>query len=342
MHDIKTLFVKTTATIADTMQVIDQNAIKMAIVSDDNITLDGVITDGDIRRALLNKKTINDPITSIFNRHPITVEHNTSIDKINAIMMQKSILAIIETDNNKIIKVHIDKNLNKANHKVAVIMAGGLGQRLMPLTKDLPKPMIKINGKPILETIITKLTEEGFTHIYISVNYKKEIIMDYFQDGAKFNVNIKYLIEDKRLGTGGALSLIKDELKDSFLVTNADIITDISYASFLDEHQASSVTASILTNIHRIEIPYGIIETNSDGYFNKIVEKPTYDFLINTGIYALAPSVISHIPKDTFFNMTDLIETLHQLNQNIKLHPTTGHWCDIGKKTDLEQYNYSI
>ena len=343
MFNLEYLLLKSNSTIEQALKVVDASAIKIAIVSDDGKTLKGVLTDGDIRRAIMRKDiNLESSIESIYNKNPITCKRGTSMKQIKSLMKEKKVLHIIEvTEEGEILHLHLGNDLQaQVSNYTAVIMAGGLGTRLMPLTENIPKPMIKINGKPILEIIIANLKSQGFAKVYISVNYKKEIIMDYFKDGKSFGLKIEYLIETERLGTGGSLSLLPADVDQSFIVTNADILSDIHFGNILEQHLQSNSMCSVLITTYKIEVPYGVINLNSEGYFKNLVEKPTYDFLINSGIYALSKDVLKFIPKNQFFNMTDLIEIINKNDTNINLITSENSWHDIGRKEDLAKFNF--
>lgn len=338
-----TFLIPSNSTLQDALQVINDNSKKIALVSNDAKTLLGVITDGDIRRALLKSSSLNTSIENFYNKNPITCKPGISKEAIQTIIREKQILHVIEVnDKMEILKIHSYSKLESGQKNyTAVIIAGGRGIRLMPLTENIPKPMIQINRKPILHTIIENLKRQGFAKIYISVYYKKEIIINYFKDGADFGLNIEYLIEEKPLGTGGPLSLLP-EMENSFVVTNADIISSLNFASMLNEHNNSSAFCSMLGSFYKIQVPYGVISLDEEGNFKGLQEKPSYDFLINGGVYVLSPQVLKYIPKYIFFNITDLIQLLKQKNIKIHLISSKETWHDIGNTEDLRKFNFSI
>jgi NDP-sugar pyrophosphorylase family protein len=216
-----------------------------------------------------------------------------------------------------------------------VLMAGGLGTRLGELTKDKPKPMLELGGKPMLEHIIDMFVSDGFTKFMISVNYKSEVIKDYFKDGQHLGVEIKYLEEVKRLGTGGALSLIDIELNEPFFVTNGDVLTTLSYSKILEFHNQNQSIATMCVKEEEYQIPYGVIETDTDKNILSMVEKPVKKFFINTGIYVLDPQVIKYVPKDEFFDLPSLFQKLGDIGQSTKAFEITDYWIDLGRPSDF-------
>jgi NDP-sugar pyrophosphorylase family protein len=217
-----------------------------------------------------------------------------------------------------------------------VIMAGGLGSRLGELTKDTPKPMLNVGGKPILETILLSLIDYGFHKFYISVNYKKDVIIDYFGDGSKWKVDITYLVEDKKLGTAGALSLIKSNHVDPILVTNGDVITNIDYHSLVKHHKEQKSKATMCVRDYEYMIPYGVVDV--EGFkFCKISEKPIKHFNINAGVYIIDPDVLKIIPKNTFYDMTTLFEDLGKRKRERSVFFLRDYWIDVGQATELAQ-----
>ncbi|MEM7645935.1 MAG: nucleotidyltransferase family protein, partial [Pseudomonadota bacterium] len=221
-----------------------------------------------------------------------------------------------------------------------VLMAGGLGSRLGALTKDTPKPMLKLGEKPILERIISKLKDSGFDQFLISVNYKAEVIKDYFGDGEKWGVKIKYLHEKKRLGTAGCLSLAKEVLNGPFIVMNGDVISNINLGSLVEFHEKSKAHATLCVREYELVVPYGVVI--SDGpRFVDIKEKPSHRFHINAGIYMLNPTCLDHVPVDEYFDMTSLFKNIR--DQNVNIFPIHEKWIDVGKVDDFRraQLNYT-
>lgn len=215
-------------------------------------------------------------------------------------------------------------------------MAGGLGTRLRPLTQDIPKPLLKVGNKPILETIIKNFANHGFVNITISLNYKGEMIKDYFGDGSNFGVNIDYVEENMRLGTAGALSLIENKPNEAFFVMNADLLTDVNFSHLLDFHSFSNSDATMCVREYEYQVPYGVIEVEESNV-TSIVEKPIQKFFVNAGIYVLSPKVFDYIPKNEFYDMPTLFNTFIEKEKRVISFPIHEYWLDIGRMSDFEQ-----
>jgi len=336
---LKHITIKENSSVKVAIEAIDKGAIQLCCVIDDNNILQGVISDGDIRRALLHGIKLNHDIAKVINKKPFTIkEYGDAVEdevKMKEIGIRS---APIINDKNQLIGI---KMLDKSNllfnrDNPIVIMAGGLGSRLYPLTKDIPKPMIEISGKPILEIIINKFANEGFKNIFLCVNYKSEIIKDYFKDGTNFGVNISYIEEDKRLGTAGALSLIKERFNSPIIVTNGDILSRINFSQFVNHHIRQKAKASVAVREYSYEVPFGVIE-NEDGFIKNISEKPTQHFFVNAGIYILEPELIKMIPKNEFYDMPSLINKLVKENEQVASYLIREYWLDIGRNSELEK-----
>ena len=336
---LKHITIKKDSSVKVAIEAIDKGAIQLCCVIDDNNILQGVISDGDIRRALLKGMNLNHDIAKVINKKPFTIKENGDAVEDEIKMKEIGIRsAPIINDKSQLIGI---KMLDKANllfdrDNPIVIMAGGLGSRLYPLTKDLPKPMIEISGKPILEIIINKFANEGFKNIFLCVNYKSEIIKDYFKDGANFRVNISYIEEDKRLGTAGALSLINQKFDAPIIVTNGDILSKINFSQFVNHHIRQKAKASVAVREYSYEVPFGVIE-NEDGFIKNISEKPSQHFFVNAGIYVLQPELIKMIPKDEFYDMPSLINRLVKENEQVASYLIREYWLDIGRNSELEK-----
>jgi dTDP-glucose pyrophosphorylase len=327
------------ATIKQAFETIDKGALKIAIVVNQNKQVIGTISDGDIRRALLKNYTLDDSIENIYFKTPFLANQNDSKQHIikEAISRQLYQVPVVDKNNYLIDIVDIAKALKTRKRKNKVIlMAGGLGTRLHPLTLDTPKPLLKVGDKPILQTIIEKFASSGFEDIILSVNYKANMIKEYFKDGKELGVNISYIQEEKRLGTAGALSLLEDIPKEPFFVMNADLLTNIDFENFLDFHMIQKSLATMAVRDQEYQIPYGVV-TTQDSKILSIEEKPTYKYFVNAGIYLLSPEVLKYIPKDTFFDMPTLFDTLIKEQKNILSFPIHEYWLDIGRMEELQK-----
>jgi dTDP-glucose pyrophosphorylase len=321
----------------DAIRYLDENGNGFLAVVDGDNKLIGILTDGDIRRAILHKKT---DLKDIINRHPVTL--NSTVPRRQAIQYLKSIhrrhLPLVDDDNRLIDVIILDDIEFNAKPNKVVIMAGGHGTRLGELTKNIPKPMLTVGNKPILEYILTHCYEHGFTNIYISVNYKSEVIKEYFRDGSNFGLNIRYIEEKERLGTAGALSLIEETFQEPFIVINGDILTTLNLDILLNHHINTKSDATMCTREIEYQVAYGVV--NIDGTrITSLKEKPTQKVSINAGIYVLSPSVIKFIPKRQYYDMTSLFEQLLQNGLSVNSYPLKDYWIDIGQIQDYESAN---
>ena len=339
MIDYKKSLIGPDATIDETMATIEQSDSKIAIVIDADQKLIGTITDGDIRRGIISGLKITDNIEPIIFRTPTTCHINQAGDTgmLLDLMRDKQIQQIPIIDNDgRIVGLQIRQKLHKKKPNAVVIMAGGQGQRLRPLTEETPKPMLEIGGKPILENQINMFKDAGFNRFCLSVNYKADVIKDYFGNGENHDVEISYLEESQPLQTAGALSLLPEKPSAPFIVINGDILTKVDFSNVLDFHAAQNAFATMCAREHTIEIPYGVI--NADEFeFQSVDEKPSVSYFVNAGIYVFDPDVIDYIPKNEPLNMTDLFKSLKEAHKMCCTYPLHEYWLDIGKKEDFER-----
>jgi len=341
MKNINKIKLSESASIKEALKVIGEGAIKLAIVVDDNDRLIGTLSDGDIRRGLLEGLDLNNAIKSLIVKEPIVIKNNESKEKILKLAMSKKIHHIPVVDDKgvliKIEKVNYPEIPDKKNNKV-ILMVGGLGTRLGNLTKNTPKPMLKVGDKSILQTIVERFTNYGYTNITMCLNYKSHIIQDYFGDGSKFGINLDYILEEERLGTAGALSLIKENPVDPFFVMNGDILTDANIENIHNSYVSSNADALMCVREYNYQVPYGVVETSNNAIAS-IEEKPTQRFFVNAGIYMLSPKILEYIPQNEFFNMTTLFEKLIEKDKNVISYPLNGYWLDIGRFEEFKRAN---
>jgi len=337
MTDFDKVKVSPSCTLQEVLKIIDTGAIKIAIVVDKNNKLLGTITDGDIRRAILDGKSLEDSIEDIYCKKPIIVSINESKESIIKICTSKKIYQIPVVDNEgKVVDIVLLDELlkSKSYPNKVILMVGGLGTRLRPLTETIPKPMLHIGGKPILQTIVEQFANYGFRNIIMCVNYKYDVIQNYFGDGSRFGVSIEYVLENKRMGTAGALSLLKKKPIEPFFVMNGDLLTDVNFENMLEFHLKNNAVASMCVREYDLQVPYGIVNVK-DGEIKSIEEKPIYKFFVNAGIYILNPECIDYIPKNEFYDMPMLIEKLIKIHKKIIPFPIREYWLDIGR---IEEY----
>ena len=326
-------------TLLETMKIIDDSSLQFAVVVDDGNYLLGTVTDGDIRRGILRGEGLNVPIKQVMNASPLTatIRYNYS-DCLNLLKKHKlKQLPIVDMDNRIVDIIFADEDpAAKSNGNSVILMAGGLGTRLRPLTENVPKPMLNVGNKPILETIIEGFKQHGFTNFILSVNYKKEVIQNYFQDGSALGVSITYIEEDKRMGTAGPLSLLKKKPTSPFFVMNGDLLTKVNFEQLLRFHEDSNAVATMCVREYEYQIPYGVIETDGQQLVS-IKEKPLQRSFVNAGIYVLSPEIFDYLPQNKFYDMPDLFKQLIEKQKNVSAFPLREYWLDIGHLADFER-----
>lgn len=327
-------------TLLETMKIIDDSSLQFAVVVDEEQHLLGTVTDGDIRRGILRGEGLDVKITSIMNPNPITAKSGQRYHKYKQIMKSKMLkqLPIVDEDNRIINILFADNTETTLNKNTVVLMLGGLGTRLRPLTNDTPKPMLRVGNKPILETIIEGFKQYGYTNFIFSVNYKKEVIQDYFQNGEAFDVTIEYIEEDKKMGTAGALSLLKKRPTKPFFVMNGDLLTQINFDQLMQFHMNHNSIATMCVREYEYQIPYGVIETDGTDLVT-IREKPIHRSFVNAGIYVLNPEVFNYIPHNEYYDMPTLFEQLIDKNKKTSVFPIHEYWLDIGRMDDFNKAN---
>ena len=337
---IQKLVLKDNTTFQEAVRLLDAGGVGILPVVDANNKLIGIITDGDIRRALLaGEQTLE----KVINRSPKTVLDNVSRHEILALLKQHHLrhMPVVDKENNFKHIVLLDGLYVEDQPNRVIIMAGGLGTRLGDLTKDLPKPMLPVGGKPVLERIINAFTEQGFRKFTICLNYKADIIKNYFGNGSSRSIDIEYTLEKERMGTAGAITLIESEkLADPFFVINGDVLTQIDYMDYMQRHQLSGAIASMAVKQYEEYIPYACVrfdETTEE--VKHIVEKPRNIHFINAGVYILSKDCLPLIPSNTYFDMPSLFDRLIEEKKRIKVYKMDEHWIDIGCPDDYTKAN---
>lgn len=341
MKNWKDILIARDTTIIDTMKVIDQSSLQFAVVVDDNMHLLGTVTDGDIRRGILRGLPLEIPIHKVMNKSPVCGESGKKTFYYKELMSKRQLKQLPIVDHKRRVQQilfieDVAQALQKEN--IVVLMAGGLGTRLRPLTDDIPKPMLTVGDKPILETIIESFKSFGFTKFVLCVNYKKEIIKDYFQDGAYLGVEIEYIEENKQLGTAGALALLTEKPNEPFFVMNGDLLTKINYEQLLDFHNETKSVATMCVREYEYQVPYGVIETENHRLLS-IVEKPVHKSFVNAGIYVLNPEVLQDVPQHEFYDMPNLFKDIMDQQREVAAFPLREYWLDIGRMDDYEKAN---
>lgn len=341
MEQWQKVLIGASSSVIEVMRLIDETTLQFAAVVDEDNRLLGSVTDGDIRRGILKGISLESPIKDVMNPTPIcavsgksTLHYKTQMERLNIKQLP------IVSGNRKLVKIVFAEESKKITQRenTVVLMAGGLGTRLRPLTESVPKPMLNVGDKPILETIIESFKSYGFTKFILSVNYKKEVIMEYFKDGLNLGVSIEYIEESKRLGTAGALSLLKKRPTAPFFVMNGDLLTKINFDQLLNFHQETNSMATMCVREYEYQIPYGVVEVQ-DNKLISIQEKPVKKNFVNTGVYILDPATLDFISTDTYLDMPDLFKTVLSNEQITSAFPLREYWLDIGQMEDYEKAN---
>ena len=337
--DVSKFVIHSGQTIRNAMECINKNWHEVTLVEDSEQRIIGLITDGDIRRGLLRGLTMDSPAIEVMTGSFVSAGPSTSRTVVIEMMKARSIRHVPILDNNRrLLGIHFFEELigSMVKPNIAIIMAGGRGIRLRPLTDNCPKPMIPVAGRPILERLILHLVGHGIKQIYLSINYLGNMIEGHFGDGSSFGCSIKYLREEKPLGTGGALALLPEIPKHPIIVMNGDQVSQVNISRFLSFHKQEKVEATIAIRPYQVEIPFGVIQMKGNRLI-ELEEKPTVNCLINTGIYILNPSVLSHIPENKEFPITELFDILLKRKMPVGVHYVEEDWTDIGRHDDLEK-----
>lgn len=336
------LFIPISASIRIALMVIDKGGVGIALIVDENHRLLGTVSDGDIRRAMLSSLDLDTPVTILLDRKksgqyskPITARVGTARDEL-LFLMRKFVLREIPLLDDRDCVVDLirmdDLVPDELPSLQAIIMAGGFGSRLRPLTEDTPKPMLPVGGRPLMEVLLEQLHDSGIRNVSVTTHFRPEKISDYFGDGKKFGMELSYINEENPLGTGGALGLLAKP-SEPLLVINGDVLTQIDFRAMYAFHQDHEADLTLAVRQYDFEVPYGVVESNGV-FVRKIQEKPQFNFFVNAGIYLLQPDVYDYIPSGKKFNMTDLIQWLLDAGRKVVNFPIREYWLDIGQHAD--------
>lgn len=325
--------------ILDAIKAIEAGSCQIALVVDADRRLIGTVTDGDIRRGILRGIGLDQSVTKVMNPKPLTVPPTLGKEAILRLMREREIHHIPVVDENR--KVVGLETIDSLIHQEAldvwvVLMVGGLGARLRPLTETVPKPLLPVGGRPLLETIIENFATQGFRRIFLSVNYKAEMFEAHFGDGSKLGVEIEYVHESGRMGTAGSLSLLPERPTNPVVVMNGDLLTAVNFSQFLDFHREHRAKATMAVREYSFQIPYGVVETSNHRLVS-IAEKPVQQHFVSAGMNVLEPEVIDMIPKGTAIDMPQLFEAVIAQGGEAAVFPIREYWMDIGRLDDLER-----
>ncbi|MBS3962537.1 MAG: nucleotidyltransferase family protein [Sandarakinorhabdus sp.] len=325
----------------EALACIDRAGSQMVLVVDDRRRLLGTLSDGDARRGLLNGLSLADQVTAAMHKTPTVARSSESRHSMLSLMRQRGLrqMPVLDAEGIVVGMEVVEDFLNTLERENwVVIMAGGLGKRLEQLTRDTPKPMLRVGSRPLLETIVLGYAAQGFKRFYLAVNYKAEQIEHYFGDGSGFGVEIRYVREQQRLGTAGPLSLLPEVPAEPIVVTNADLLTKENFGDMVDRHAASGADATMAVRDYEMQVPFGVVRERN-GYIEAIHEKPIQSFTVSAGIYVLSPPVLALVPKATQFDMPELFDIIVQKGLSARCHRIDGYWLDIGRLPDYERAN---
>ena len=337
--DYRQVTVQTDTTLRQIMKTIDDAGIQIALVLDNAGVLLGTVTDGDVRRGLLNGLTLDSLASEVMNASPKTLTHSKAVQNTLDFMAVHRLNHVPIIDNaGHVVSLAVNDQLQILERRSTpvILMAGGLGMRLRPLTEHLPKPMLQIGDTPLLELIIKRFESQGFHHFTLSLNYLSHLIKEHFGDGTSYGVKIDYVEEHERMGTGGALSLLKKHPDEPFIVMNGDILTTTSFTEMMDFHTKTTSAVTICARHFTTQVPYGVLNTNGTTFIS-MEEKPVHKHLVNAGIYALSPVVLEYLEEGEALDLPNLITRVHDHGHKVSVFEINEYWLDIGRIEDLER-----
>jgi dTDP-glucose pyrophosphorylase len=326
------------ATIADAMIQLDAAGTGALLLCKADHKLCGILTDGDIRRAIMRSESLDGPCQAVANPEPVTIGPETLPEQALQLMNQFDVnhLPVITADAT-IVNFLLRRDLQKEdrNGGSAVIMAGGFGKRLRPMTEDMPKPMLLVGDRPLLQHTIEQLRQSGIRRVNVTTHYLKDKITSYFGDGHEFGVELNYVAEDRPLGTAGGLRLVEDH-DEPLLVINGDIMTSVRFCDLMEYHRELGADVTIGVRKYEVQVPYGVVDCEGPRVL-KLREKPQLSFMVNAGIYVLEPCAYRNVPANEQFDMPDLIQCLLKKGRHVVTFPITEYWLDIGQPSDYRQ-----
>jgi dTDP-glucose pyrophosphorylase len=339
MNSWKDVVVSPGTMLSDVIAKVDTSGLQIALVLAPDDSLLGILTDGDIRRAILAGKSLQVPVSEVMSVQPTTVTASTPRDEMLALMRRNVFhhLPLVDEAGRVVGLATLDELIGAVERpNWVVLMAGGLGTRLQPLTDECPKPLLAVGGKPILETIIESFAEQGFKRIFLSVNYKADLIRNHFGAGERWGVDVDYLHETTRLGTAGALSLLPGKPTAPIVVMNGDLLTRASFDNLLQFHHAQGAAATMAVREYDFQVPYGVVRIDGTR-IEAIEEKPVQKFFVNAGIYVLSPEALDYVPAETSFDMPSLFDQLIAAGKATAAYPLREYWLDIGRLEEFER-----
>lgn len=345
MKSWKSALVSPAASIESAISTMDRSALRIAIIVDDQNRLLGTLTDGDVRRALLRQQSLDVPVSQVMCATPKVAQQDWSRERVLAVMESTQLLQLPVVDaEGRVVGLETLHGLleKRLISNPVFLMAGGVGARLHPLTNDCPKPLLKVGDKPILELILESYIKAGFHRFFISTHYLPEMVRDYFGDGTRWGVTIRYTHEETPLGTGGAVGLLPhDEINEPMLMMNGDLLTTLNYRELLDFHNAHQGIATMCVREFEYQVPYGVIQ--SEGHLiRSMVEKPVQKFFVNAGVYVLSPELVKRVAPNTKIDMPTLLEQVIAEGRGVTMFPVHEYWLDIGRMEDFKRAQVEI
>ncbi|MGE5716068.1 MAG: nucleotidyltransferase family protein [Acidobacteriota bacterium] len=323
---------------------LDDAGTGVLLICGEDGRLAGVLTDGDIRRAMLRGIPFDRTCDSIASLTPTVAPPDVSAVEALRRMNEADVnqLPLVDPQTGKVVDLLLRRDLMTEEELsvAAVVMAGGFGTRLRPLTEDTPKPMLCVGDRPLLERTIEQLRNAGIRHVNVTTHYLPEKITDHFGDGRAYGVEIEYVTEDQPLGTAGGLALVRDS-REPLLVINGDILASVDFRDLARHHRKEGADATVCVRRHQVSVPYGVVECDGARLMG-VREKPCVDVLVNAGIYLLEPSVLDYIPSGERFDMTDLLQRLLAAGRPVATYPILGYWLDVGRHEDFEQAQQDV
>ena len=340
---LRAVIIAPEASISEAMAQLDKAATGVLLICDEVRHLLGLLTDGDFRRAILRRKPLSEPCVTVASSHPITAPISVSSSEALHLMKEHDVgqLPVVDSEG-KVQKLILSKDLvpNHESALSAVVMAGGFGTRLLPLTETVPKPMLPVDGRPLLELTIAQLRRAGIKNVNVTTHYLHETISDYFGTGEMFGVHLNYLREEYPLGTAGGIKLLK-QFDDTMLVLNGDVLTGAPFGAMLDYHRAYHADLTIGVRKYEVQVPFGVVECE-DVHVKGLEEKPSLSFFINAGTYLIEPAVQDFIPAGQRFDMTELIAKLIEAGRIVVSFPIIEYWLDMGRHEDYAKAQQDV
>ncbi|OUS31474.1 alcohol dehydrogenase [Gammaproteobacteria bacterium 45_16_T64] len=331
-------------TIREALELINAESLRVVLVVDENRSLLGTVTDGDIRRGLLNNLQLSAPVSDVMKISPITTSSSTPKSELVELMKREDILSIPVLENGIVVGLEtLQSALSCPKYENPIfLMAGGFGTRLKPLTDFCPKPMLVIGDRPMLETVLESFIKAGFVNFYVSTHYMADQVRDHFGDGSQWNVNISYVHEEAPLGTGGALGLLPVDMPDlPIIMMNGDILTNVDFQRLLEFHNENDADATMCVREYEYQVPYGVI-TGEGNKIKSMIEKPIQRYFVNAGIYVVSQRLARSVPSNHKVDMPTILEKSLDVNDSVLMFPIHEYWLDIGRMDDFNRAQVDI